>query len=195
MGEKALVNDSPRDDPDLMLIQAMAEGDARALDELYARHGGGILSYLTGYLRDRQLAEEVLQDVMLAAWNSAGRFRGDSKVRTWLLVIARNRAINTQRKRSPQLVPLEDDLNSFSTDTGPLEKVVKNSEHQALRQALETLPPAHREILTLVFFHQLTGPEIADVLGITVGTVKSRLHRAKETLRRIMQMTGEISDA
>ncbi|MEQ8677404.1 MAG: sigma-70 family RNA polymerase sigma factor [Aggregatilineales bacterium] len=183
------------EDPDYALIESMARGDARALDELYARHGGGILGYLTNFLRDRQLAEEVLQDVMLAAWNSAAKFRGDSKVRTWLLVIARNRAINTQRKKLPNFVPLEEDLNAYSTDTGPLEKVVRRSEHMMLKDAIQTLPPAHREILELVFFHQLTGPEIADVLGITVGTVKSRLHRAKETLRRIMQMMGEVSDA
>ncbi len=183
------------EDPDLSLVHAMSEGDSSALDELYARHGSGILSYLTGYLRDRQLAEELLQDVMLAAWRSASNFRGDSKVRTWLLVIARNRAINTHRKRSLNMVPLEEDLNARSTDTGPMEKVMKRSEHEALREAIGSLAPAHKEILELVFFHQLTGPEVADVLGITVGTVKSRLHRAKETLRRIMQMMGEVTDA
>lgn len=190
-----LMSQLPEGDPDIELIRAMAEGDTHALDTLYARHGGSILGYLTSYLRDRQLAEEVLQDVMLAAWKSAAKFRGDSKVRTWLLVIARNRAINTQRKYSPNMVPLEEDLNAHSADTGPLEKVVRKSEHEVLREAIDSLPSAHREILMLVFFQQLTGPEVAEVLGITVGTVKSRLHRAKETLRRIMQMMGEVSDA
>lgn len=182
-------------DPDHILIQRMASGDAGALDELYVRHGSGILSYLTSYLNDRQLAEEILQDVMLAAWNNASTFRGDSKVRTWLLVIARNRAINSRRRQSPHLVALEDGINNFSSDTGPLEKVVIHSRDEALRAAIESLPPVHREILTLVFYNQLSGPEVANVLGISEGTVKSRLHRAKDTLRRSLQMMGGIFDA
>ena len=183
--------------PIKFLIQRMASGDASALDELYANHGSGLLSYLTSYLNDRQLAEEILQDVMLAVWNNASSFRGDSKVRTWLLVIARNRAINSRRKQSPQFVPLEDSINNYSSDTTPLDKVVKLSRHEALRKAIGTLPEMHREILVLVFFNQLSGPEVSDVLNISVGTVKSRLHRAKDALRRSMQMMGmgEISDA
>lgn len=177
-------------DPDYDLIQRMASGDASALDELYVRHGSGILSYLISFLNDRQLAEEILQDVMLAAWNNASKFRGDSKVRTWLLVIARNRAINSRRRYTPNLVALEDGINNYSDDTSPLDKVAKISRNEALRNAIDTLPEVHREVLVLVFFNQLSGREVADVLDISVGTVKSRLHRAKDTLRRNLQMMG-----
>jgi RNA polymerase sigma-70 factor, ECF subfamily len=74
-------------DPDLRLVHAMAAGDTQALETLYARHGRSILAYLIGQLNDRQLAEEILQDVMLAAWRGAESFRGESKVRkphSWL---------------------------------------------------------------------------------------------------------------
>lgn len=182
-------------DPDYALIQAIATGDARALDELYARHGPALLSYLTAYTSDRQLAEEVLQDVMLAVWENAGGFRGDSKVRTWLLVIARNRALNAQRRKMPDIVSIDDVYEPVSGDTEPLERLARKSERALLRAALDKLPSVHREILVLVFYHQLSGAEVAEVLGINIGTVKSRLHRAKEALRRVMQMMGDASDA
>jgi DNA-directed RNA polymerase specialized sigma24 family protein len=70
----------------------MAGGETAALDQLYLRHGPPLLAYLQGQLPTRQLAEEVLQDVMLAAWQGAGNFRGEGSVRSWLLAISRNRA-------------------------------------------------------------------------------------------------------
>jgi len=173
-------------DPDHAVIQAMAAGNAAALDELYARYGPGILNFLVARLNNRQLAEEVLQDVMLAAWKSAPIFRGESKVLTWLLTIARNRAINTQRKNRPTLVEFSDEIKLQSADTGPLEAIVKTDRYEAVREALKLLPDGQREVLVLVFFQQLTGVEVAEVLGISVGTVKSRLFRAKELLRRAL---------
>lgn len=174
-------------DPDRLLVQGMAQGHAHALDELYARRGPGILSFLVAHLGDRSLAEEVLQDVMLAAWNNAASFRGDSSVRTWLLVIARNRAMNTYRKRKLPLVTLDDAFGVFGQDTGPLEKVERKGSENRVREAVNQLPLQQREVLMLVFYHQLSGPEVAQVLGINEGTVKSRLHRAKEALRRVLQ--------
>jgi RNA polymerase sigma factor (sigma-70 family) len=175
----------PRERPDIDLIRAMADGDAHALDVLYTRHGGALLGYLTGQLgNNRQLAEEVLQDVMLAVWKAAPNFRGDSKVRTWLIAIARNQAINMRRKRKLQLVELHDTYNA--EDTGPLEHLERLDRAAALREALRELPDAQRETLELVFFHQLSGPEAAEIMDCSVGTVKSRLHRAKETLRRLL---------
>lgn len=182
-------------DPDAALIRAIAGGDMRALNELYARHGANILSYLSSFLNDRQLAEEVLQDVMMAVWNHAGQFRGDSKVRTWLLTIARNRAINTRRRTTPNLVQFDDVLDMDAGDTTPLEKVERKHRSELMREALNRLPPAYQEILLLVFYHQLSGVEIAEVLGISTGTVKSRLHRAKELLRRVLLTMGETSNA
>lgn len=175
------------DTSDWALIQAMAAGHTPALDELYARYGSAIFGFLMARMGNRQLAEEVVQDVMLAAWQSAAGFRGESKVLTWLLTIARNRAINAQRRRHIPLVPYNDALDAPTDDTGPLEKMVKQSEQRAVRELLDKLPEHQREVLVLVFYHQLTEIEVADVLDIAVGTVKSRLHRGKETLRRVLQ--------
>jgi RNA polymerase sigma-70 factor (ECF subfamily) len=178
------------DDSALRLIQAMAAGNTQALNALYERFGSAILSFLVARLGDQQLAEEVLQDVMLAAWENAATFRGESKVFTWLLVIARNRAMNAQRHHVLPSVSLDDEFESGTTDSGLFEVVARKATSAAVRAALRTLPPAQRELLVLVFYHQLSGPEIARVLGITIGTVKSRLHRAKEALRRALTAEG-----
>lgn len=178
------------DDPDIQLVERMAQGDTQALNDLYARHGSTILGFLTSRLSNRQLAEEVLQDVMLAVWKNAGSFRGESKVRTWLLVIARNRAINTQRKRSPELVHLNDDYGFKSDDTDLMERMIKQSNREMVRSAIDQLQDGQKEVLILVFYNQLSGSETAAVLGISEGTVKSRLHRAKHQLKRLLQHEG-----
>jgi RNA polymerase sigma-70 factor, ECF subfamily len=179
-------------DPDWMLIRAMATGDVRALNELYARYGGMILAFLKTKIGDQRLAEEILQDVMLAAWENAHRFEARSKVKTWLLVIARNRAINTYRKKRLPIIDINDAFNLQADDTNPMEAVVRKDRESSVREAIQKLPEIQREVLVLVFYHQLTGPEVAQVLNISEGTVKSRLHRAKEMLRRVLSQEDDL---
>ena len=172
-------------DPDWELVAAVAQGDPRAMDALYQRHAPSLLAYLAARLGERTWAEEVLQEVMLAVWQNAPRFRGHSRVYTWLIAITRNRATNAiQRRKSPPAVPLS-----------PLEKASSSVEVEAddlfqadrLRAAMLCLPDEQREILELVFFHGLSNRETALVLGIPKGTVKSRLSRAKARLRQSLQ--------
>lgn len=195
MADNYSANQATEYDDDLKLIQSMATGDVSALDQLYAKHGSAILGFLISRLSERQLAEEILQDVMMAAWKYADSFRAESSVRTWLLTIARNRAINARRRATPTLVSFGDTYDPPSLDTGPVERMERESDRTAVRHALDKLPDNHREILVLVFYQQLTGPEIAEVLDISVGTVKSRLHRAKESLRRVLHYEGRPADA
>src|SRR6185295_2320777 len=108
---------------------------------------------------------------MMAAWREARNFRHESSIRTWLFVIARNRATNLQRKNKPQLTLLDEAISAG--DTGPLEKVERNAAKDAVRAAMHHLPAQQREVLVLVFYDQLTPSEVADVLGISDGTVKS----------------------
>jgi RNA polymerase sigma-70 factor (ECF subfamily) len=129
---------------------------------------------------------------MLAAWHNAPRFRGECRLRTWLLTIARNRAINAYHRQIvpvASVVPLEDPDNAkflFSPD--PPEP------HHELYTAIASLPDEFRETLELVFFHGLSMAETAHVLSVPEGTVKSRLHRAKERLRLIMKPDKEDHD-
>jgi RNA polymerase sigma-70 factor, ECF subfamily len=168
------------DDFDHHLVRAIASGDMQAMDTLYERHGLGVLNYLVGQLGDREHAEEVLQDVMLAVWKGAANFRGDSQVRTWLLGIARYRALNARQRRSPPHLPLADDIHH---EENPLDM----SERETVQKGLRQLPADQRETLELIFYHGLSGTEAAAVLGVSPGTVKSRLHRAKAVLRELLR--------
>ena len=177
---------SPLADPDLPLIRAIGAGDKAALSELYTRHGQGILAYLIGQLGgNSQQAEEVLQDVMLAVWKGAGSFRGESKVRTWMLGIARYQVLSARRRRKPTPAELGDYIPA--DEDGPQRVQERNEQRATVRAALRELPEDQQEALELIFFHDLSGPEAADVLGVPPGTVKSRVHRAKNNLRGILQ--------
>lgn len=179
-------------DPDWALIRAMADGDVRALNEIYARYGPMLLGFLNARLGNRELAEEVLQDVMLAVWDNSRSFEARSKVKTWLLVIARNRAINASRRKNLPLIDINQIFNLKSDETGPMEAVVRHETQDKVRAAIQQLPQGQREVLVLVFYHQLTGPEVAEVLEISEGTVKSRLHRAKENLKGLLTQEGNL---
>ena len=172
--------------PDQHLIRAVGRGDTLALEELYRRHGVRLLSYLIGQVGDHALAEELLQDVMFAVWQGAANFRGDSQVTTWLLAIARKRAISARKKLRVIPLPLSD--NAPISTPGPLETLEDRDEWAALRAALDALPDDQRETLELVFYHDLSGPEAAAVLGVAPGTVKSRLSRAKTMLARLYRL-------
>ncbi len=168
------------EDPDLALLEAMAKNDSLALEELYRRHGHRLLAYLAGRLNDMGLAEEVLQDVMLSAWQAAGRFRGQGRVIAWLLAIARTRAINAyHRQVRPHATQVALDEDSAQESCEPF-----GSHNEELSAGLRTLPAEQREALELVFYHGLSLKETALVMSVAVGTVKSRLHRARKRLAK-----------
>lgn len=177
----------PMPDADTALVRRVAAGDVEAHRLLYERFGREILAYLIGRLGDRPAAEELLQEIMLDLWRrSAARFRGESRVRTWLLAIAHNRACNEIRRRSRLTVT--DDPAAFanganaSPGSGPAGPG-RPEDLIDLEQAIIRLPEIHRAALELVFYHGLSIEEAAGVLDCAPGTVKSRLSRAKAQLR------------
>jgi RNA polymerase sigma-70 factor, ECF subfamily len=171
-------------DPDLDLIHLIAQGNKDALAALYSRHGLKLLSYLTLQLIDRGKAEEVLQDVMLAVWKQAAGFRGESKVLTWMLTIARYKAISLRRQNKPTDLPLTETIPA--PETLLYENLDQQAQTAKLVAALEQLPADQQEICELVFYLGLAATEIAQMLNIPPGTVKSRLHRAKAALRHTL---------
>ncbi len=173
-------------DPDHDLIQLIAHGNKDALAALYSRHGLKLLSYLTLQLNDYGKAEEVLQDVMLAVWKQAANFRGDSKVWTWMLTIARYRSISLIRQNKPSDLPLDETIPAQETIL--YENIDQETLRAKLLTALDALPADQQEICELIFYLGLSAQEIAQVLSIPVGTVKSRLHRAKAALRQNVEL-------
>ena len=177
-------------DPDLALLSRIATGDQEAIEELYRRHSRVLLGQLQLMVDQPALAEEVLQDTMLAVWKGARTFRGGSRVRTWLLGIARRQARDRMRRRRP--LPMADSelAQRPSPNPGPEAMAVERSEARRMVAALSTLTPAHREVLGLVFGADLSLAEVARVLAVPVGTVKSRLHAARAAASRTMNEKG-----
>jgi RNA polymerase sigma-70 factor (ECF subfamily) len=180
------------DDPDLALIRAIAQRDERAFEALYARYWRTLLAYLIQQVGEYELAEEVLQDVMLAVWKGAPGFRGEGKVRTWLLAIARKRAISARQRRTSSALPLDENTHLEGPRFFP--NRAHHTAHDDVLSALDQLPCAEREIIILIFYHDLSGSEVALVIGVPEGTVRSRLRRAKVRLNKLLS-EREPSDA
>ena len=178
-------------DEDGLVLERVAAGERAALEEVYARFGGALFRYLSTLASDRRVAEEILQDTLVAVWRGAGSYRGRSSVRTWLFGIARRQAHNTLRRRGPQLAP-EDEIHSRpALEPGPEEALLADARREELAGLVVRLSPVHREVLALFFFHELSYEETARVLEVPVGTVKSRLSNAKKALRTLMQPPEE----
>ena len=176
-------------DPEL--LHRVAEGDVDAFEALYLRHWYALLTYLIGQLDKHAIAEEVLQDVMLAVWHGSARFRGDASVLTWMFAIARHHAFKAREHHSQTDVPILEDQIAESQDS-PAEAFERRERRTAIHEALHQLSIEQREIIELVFYHGLTGPEVASVTGVALGTVKSRLRRAKRHLSRLLRLQEAI---
>ncbi|MEU4829815.1 sigma-70 family RNA polymerase sigma factor [Streptosporangium sp. NPDC023615] len=163
---------------DARLLAGVADGDAAALTALYERYARPLFSFLYRLAGDRGTAEEILQDTLLAVWRSAGTYRSRSSVSTWLFGVARRQAHNRLRGAPPP--PAAEPPDAADPLPGPEELAVGE---ERVRAALARLPLAQREVVVLAFLGDLGHREIAQVLEIPVGTVKSRLHHARATLR------------
>lgn len=173
-------------DEDRRLLARVASGDRDALEEIYGRFGRTLFGYLLTLSPDRQLAEEILQDTLVAVWRGAGAYAGRSSVRTWLFGVARRQAHNTLRRRTPLLAG-EDALDSLpAPDPGPEAALLAGVDREELADRVTNLAPLHREVLDLFFFRGLSYEETSEVLGVPVGTVKSRLSNAKRALRAVL---------
>lgn len=161
------------------LVRAVAAGDQRAMRALYGRFADELLRFAAASLGDRDAAQDVVQETMVAAWTGARSFRGESSVRSWLFGICRNQVALELRRRPRRPEPQEPD-----------EAAVAPSPPEAragLPEAFERLDLEQRQLLQLVYARGLSQQEVADALGIPLGTVKSRLFSARGRLRELME--------
>lgn len=169
------------------LVQAAVQGDVEAFQALAAAHAPGVYGLALQILKNPTEAEEVVQDAMLAAFEKLSSFRGDSRFKTWLYRIATNAALMRLRrhKRAPEPLPEEWEKPSDPRPwTDDPEAVLQNAELRALLdQALESLPEIYRTAFWLRDVEGLTNLEVAEILGLTLPAVKSRVLRARLHLR------------
>ncbi len=176
----------PADD-DAHTLRRVAKGDRQALTDLYVRFRLPLFRYLLQLTPDHGLAEELLQDTLVAIWKSARTFEGRSSARTWIFGIARRQAHNTLRQRGVSLADAAELETMPASDPDPEDAALAGAERAELAAAMRELVPIHREVLVLTFMQELSYQETAEVLGVPVGTVKSRLNHAKRALRAVIE--------
>ena len=183
---------------DRLLLQKAQEGDRKAFESLVGLHSRGVYNLALGYTGRHQDAEEITQTVFLKMWKALPQFRGGSTFSTWLYRLTLNACTDHYRREKkrqgdlsledPDLVPIRD------TAPSPEDIVIQREEQAILREALAELPEQHRVVLVLREVDGLDYREIAQVLAIEIGTVKSRLARARRALREKLLAQGNLWD-
>ena len=176
--------DLNRIEEQLWVLRAQ-QGDAQAFQCLVARYERQLLYYLTQFTNDPWQSADVLQDVWVAVFRGLKRLRAPQAFRVWLYQVARNRAATVSRRQVLEAEAKDALLEEQSVNPSFDEPVFVDAE--LVHRALGQLPPAHREVLVLRFLRDLSLEEIAEALSVSVGTVKSRLHYAKQTIKRRLE--------
>jgi RNA polymerase sigma-70 factor, ECF subfamily len=175
---------------DELLIGRIARGDRLAMQVLFARHHVRIYRFVLRLLRDEMAAEDVISEVFLDVWRQASRFEGRSAVSTWLIAIARFKALSTLRKRREQGLDEETMEAIEEPSDNPAVAIEKVDKGEKLRLCLAALTREHREVIDLVYYHEKSVEEVAQIIGIPENTVKTRMFYARKKLGELCRMAG-----
>jgi RNA polymerase sigma-70 factor (ECF subfamily) len=167
------------------LLAGVRARDLRAFERLYRIYQPRLARFLFNLVQRPQLVEEVLNDTMMVVWDTAGSFRGTSKLSTWIFSIAYRKAIRA-RLRWPDPVEEQPFDARASNDPGPDEELQQQKLHDALLAAMDELSPDHRAVVDLTYFHGMGYREIADIMNCPVDTVKTRMFHARRRLKQAM---------
>jgi RNA polymerase sigma-70 factor (ECF subfamily) len=173
--------------PDDQLIMQVASADTVALEALFTRHQTRIFRFIARIVRDEAAAEELTNEVFVDVWRHASGYGGRPSVTIWLLSIAHNRAVSALRKRREE--PSADKRAAILRDDADDPEVVvqKADKDRLLRQCIDALPTEYREIVDLVYYHELSVSEAGAVVGIPEGTVKTRMFNARKRLSELLK--------
>jgi RNA polymerase sigma-70 factor (ECF subfamily) len=175
---------------DEILLARIAGGDKEAMHVFYRRHRVAVYRFVLRFLRDEAAAEDIANDVFIDVYRQAGRFEGRSKPSTWLLGMARFKALSA-RRRQRDTVDADEALESFEDDADTPEVAVqKQDKARALRMCIDRLTPEHREVIDLTFYHGKSIREISEIAGIPENTVKTRAFHARKQLSLLMEKMG-----
>ena len=170
-------------------------GDTVAFAALVRRHQDRVFGFILRMLDARDEAMELTQDVFVKAWQALPGWRPEARFSTWLLQIARNAALDQlRRRRVVQFAPLDDGMDVADTAPGPEARYASRQRQALLENALQQIAAEHREILLLREIEDLSYAELAAVLGIAEGTVKSRLARARAALLQHFRPHAGVRD-
>jgi RNA polymerase sigma-70 factor, ECF subfamily len=169
---------------DETLMRCIARRDERAI--LFARYHRRVFLFILRVVRDGTLAEDVVSDVFLDVWRKAETFKGQSSVPTWLLAIARNKALTAVARRSE--VGLDEEMAATLVD--PERALEEKDRSEVLGQCLAQLSPEHGQIISLVYYREKSIREAAEIVGVPEPTVKTRMFYARRRIAELMRAHG-----
>jgi RNA polymerase sigma-70 factor (ECF subfamily) len=175
---------------DEVLIGRIAQGDRLAMQVLFARHHVRVYRFVLRLVGNPSVAEDLISEVFLDIWRQADRFEGRSAVSTWMLAIARFKALSALRKRPDEELDEEAAEAIEDVSDNPEVALQKKDKSAVLRQCLEKLSPEHKEIIDLVYYHEKSVEEVAEIVGIPENTVKTRMFYARKKLSELLQAAG-----
>lgn len=177
--------------PENLLLARVAKQDREALAEVYARFQRPLFRYLFHLLGQKELAEDVLQEVMMAIWQKAYTFQGNAPAAGWIFGIAHHQAFKALRQDArATFIELEAAEELADEALGPEADLLRQTTHEEIARAMACLTPEHREVLELAFFQDFACKEIAAIANIPLGTVKSRLSYARRALKAALLRNG-----
>ena len=182
--------DGYHDDSDERLVEQVAAGDRVAMQVLYARHHLRIYRFVLRIVNDAATAEDLTSDAFLDVWKDASRFEGRSQVSTWILSIARYKALAALRRRTNDRLDNVIACSIPDDADGPEAILQKENESAILRQCLTQLSPAHREVIDLVYYHEKSIAEVAEIIGAPQNTVKTRMFHARKRVAALLDARG-----
>ena len=175
---------------DESLLKRIAAGDRLAMQVLFSRYQVRVFRYVLRMVRNEATAEDLISEVFLDVWRQAGQFEGRSSVSTWLLGIARYKALSQIRKRSE--AELDEDYAEQIIDGADTPEIdlQKKDKGALIRTCLMKLSVEHREMIDLVYYHEKSIEEVAALLQIPANTVKTRMFYARQKLSEILKQAG-----
>ena len=175
---------------DEMLLEKIAQGDRTAMHTLYARHNVRVYRFVLRMLRDVTTTEDLVSQVFLDVWRTADQFEGRSQVSTWLLSIARFKALTALRQRKYEDIDQDEVMEVADSADTPEASLDRTRTSEILRACVARLSPAHREIVNLVYYHEKSVEEVAGIVGIPASTVKTRMFYARKQLADLLRNAG-----
>jgi RNA polymerase sigma-70 factor (ECF subfamily) len=181
---------STDDGSDEAFMARVADGDRRAIRLLFERHQLRVYHFVLRLVGNSATAEDIVSDVFLDLWRHAASFEGRARLSTWILAIARNKAVSAMRRRIDQ--PLEGTMAEAIPDRAFTAEETLDANQQAalLRGCLEQLSPSHREIIDLVYYHEKSVEEVSTIVGVPAATVKTRMFYARRQLAERLSAVG-----
>jgi RNA polymerase sigma-70 factor (ECF subfamily) len=175
---------------DEVLIGRIANGDRLAMQVLFARHHVRVFRFVVRLVRNESTAEDLISEVFLDVWRQADRFEGRSAVTTWLLSIARFKALSALRRRPDEELDEETAGAIEDPSDGPEVALEKKDKGATIWKCLTGLSAEHREIIDLVYYHEKSVEEVAEIVGIPENTVKTRMFYARKKLAELLKAAG-----